>query len=118
MKRIGILATATGLAILAALPAIASAHTRVFVGVNLGGLFDPAPIVYAPSPPVVYTTPAYYPPPRTYYEPAPAYYAPRIYYAPRDYRYDRRGWRDHDEWHDHDRGGRGHGRHWRDDDGQ
>lgn len=105
-----LLATAA-LAVAMLIPAAASAHTQVFLGINLGGLFPPPPVE-------VYTTPAYYPPP-VYYQ-RPAYYVPRVVYGEpqviyyhrwhRDWDHDRRGdWRqrryerddhdDHHHWH-------------------
>ncbi|HEU4856491.1 MAG TPA: hypothetical protein VFS86_04225 [Rhodanobacteraceae bacterium] len=93
------LAVAAGWAVLAAVPAIAR-PTHVFLGINLGGPFAPAPVVYAP--PMAYAAP-------TYYAPAPAYYVPRVYYGPGRYQHDHRGWYRHRDW-------RGHDRHWRDDD--
>lgn len=107
MKRTRMLAVAAGLAMLAAVPTIASAHTHVFLGINLGGLFVPAPVVYAPPPPVVYAAPTYYTPAPAYYEPAPAYYVPRVYYGPGHYRRDHRGWYRHHDWRDHDHHERG-----------
>lgn len=101
-----LLAIMAPVALMSAVPVIASAHTHVFLGINLGGLFAPPPVVYAP-PPVVYAPPVPY-----------GYYAPRAYYTPDAY-YEgtvyigRRGWRhheheDHEHWeHDH----RGYWRH-------
>lgn len=108
-RTIGLL-TGSALALAMMMPIAASAHTRVFLGINLGGLFAPPPVE-------VYTAPAYYPPPPVYYT-RPAYYAPRVVYGEpqviyyhrwhRDWDHDRRGdWRharyqreDHD-WHHH-----------------
>ncbi len=111
------------------LPLAASAQTRVFLGVNLGGLLAPPPVE-------VYTGPAYYPPRRVYYS-RPDYYAPRVVYGEpqviyyhrryRDWDHDqrdnwRRGWDQRGDWRrgrdqreDHDSY-----RHWRhgDDDDQ
>lgn len=98
-------------ALLSAMPVIASAHTHVFLGINLGRLFAPAPVVYAP-PPVVYAAPpVVYAPPARY-----GYYAPRPYYAPGAYYggvvyVGRRGWRHHEHW-DHDHWDRGHWGRW------
>lgn len=82
-----ILPVTAGLALLALAPTAAFAHTDVFFGLNLGGLF----------------TPGYVPPPAVVYSPPPVYYAPapRVYYAPRRVYYGYHGWRRH-EWHDRD----------------
>lgn len=114
-KRTVCLLAGSVLALAALTPMAASAHTHVFLGINLGGLFGPPPPVEVYSPPVYYAPP----PPPVYYAP-PAYYPPRvvygepetIYYYHRDHDWDRhgwhRGWRDHDDhgWH---RGWRDHG---------
>jgi hypothetical protein len=110
-KRTVYLLAGSALALAVLAPTTASAHTHVFLGINLGGLFAPPPVE-------VYSPPAYYaPPPPTYYAPA-AYYPPRviysepetIYYYHRDHDWDRHdwhGWREHDDhgwhrgWHDH-----------------
>lgn len=110
----------SALALTAMVPVVASAHTHVFLGINLGGWVAPPPVE-------VYTPPTYYappPPPPVYYT-RPAYSAPRViysepetvYYYHRDRDWDRhwhRGWRDHDDhgWH------RGWHRHGDDDDDQ
>lgn len=99
------------IALLSSVPMLASAHSHVFLGINLGGLFAPPPVVYA-EPPV-----AYPPPPPVVYVPRPRYdyYGTPVYYGQPVY-IEGRGWRDHDHW-DHDRGdyGRWHG--WRHDHG-
>lgn len=106
------------IALLAAVPALASAHTHVFLGINLGGLFAPPPVVYAP-PPVAYAPPpppvVYVPRPRYDYYAQPAYYAPGAYYGGPVY-IQRRGWRDHDHW-DHDHGDHGRWDGWHHDHG-
>lgn len=94
------------LALATMVPTVASAHTHVFLGINLGGWLAPPPVqVYAP--------PVYYaPPPPPVYYPRPAYYTPPmvyggprvIYYPDRDrdwHRGWRRGWDGHrdDDWH-------------------
>lgn len=88
----------------AALANMASAHAGGVdwhIGINLPGVFYPAPpVVYGP-PPVVYS-----PPPRVIYRPAPIVYQAPVYGYPaeRGERYEGRG---HDRrWH-HDH----HGRH-------
>lgn len=107
-----LLAMLGSVALLSAVPVLASAHTHVFLGINLGGLFAPAPVVYAP-PPVVYAPPRVVYVPRVRY----GYYAPRGYYVPGSY-YDgtvyvgRRGWRHH-EYRDHDHWDHDHWGHWR-----
>ena len=111
-RTIGLL-TGSALALAMMMPVAASAHTRVFLGINLGGLFAPPPVE-------VYTAPAYYPPPPVYYA-RPAYYTPRVVYGEpqviyyhrwhRDWDHDRRGdWR-HDRYQRED-----HHRHHGDDD--
>jgi hypothetical protein len=99
------------LAVAMMVPVAASAHTRVFLGVNLGGLFAPPPVER-------YTTRAYYPPPPVYYQRS-VYYAPRVVYGEPQVIYDhrgrrgwdqdqrgdwRQGWDQHDgrDWHHHD----------------
>lgn len=113
-KRTACLLAGSALAIAAMVPIAASAHTHVFLGINLGGLLAPAPV-----PVEVYTPPAYYVPPPPVYYTRPAYYAPRVVYtesyAPYYYQRDRdrdrhwhRGWRHDDDhgwhhrWHHHD----------------
>lgn len=104
-----ILPVTAGLALLALTPTAAFAHTDVFFGLNLGGLFTP---VYAPPPVVAYSPPPVYyaPAPPVYYAPPPpVYYAPsRVYYG--NYGWHHHGWHDRDDWHhgwhhdrDHDR---------------
>ena len=95
-RHIGIFA---GLALMAALPTAASAHTDVWVGIGL-----PAPVVDF--------GPAYYydPPPRYYYGPRAVYYRD----WDDDWRWRHHEWREHEgrehEWHDRDdHRGRGHG---------
>ena len=104
-KRTISLLAGSALAAATMLPVAASAHTQVFLDVNLGRLL-------APPPADVYTAPAYYPPPQVYYS-RPAYYTPRVVYGePQVIHYHRwhRDW-DHDQrgdWHrdwDHDRRG-------------
>lgn len=100
MKR-KILPLLGAVAVLAAVPALASAHTHVFLGINLGALFNPAPIVYAAPPPVVYAPPVPYP-----YYGRPVYYAQGPYYGPTVYIRNDGWWHDrhwdHDRWeHDH-----------------
>ncbi len=73
-------------------PVAASAQTRVFLSVNLGGPFAPPPVE-------VYTRPAYYPPP-VYYQ-RPVYFAPHVVYGEPQIIYDHRGYRG---W-DHERRG-------------
>lgn len=108
-KRTMCLLAGSALALAAAVPMTASAHTRVFLGINLGGWSAP--------PVEVYTPPVYYAPPRIYYA-RPVYYPPRVvytepygvYYRGWDHdgdRHWRRGWRngwyhhgDYD-WHHH-----------------
>ncbi|MGH8124296.1 MAG: hypothetical protein ACREPK_00390 [Rhodanobacteraceae bacterium] len=111
-KRTICLLAGSALALAALAPMTASAHTHVFLGINLGGLFAPPPVE-------VYTPPAYYAPqpPPVYYA-RPAYYAPRVIYTrPEVIYYNRRGWDHHEDrgWHrgwyrhdDHD-----WHRHWR-----
>ena len=99
-KRTISLLAGSALAAAMMLPVAASAHTRVFLGINLGGLL-------APSPVEVYTAPTYYyPPPRVYYS-RPAYYAPRVVYGEPRVIYDHRWHRDwdHDQRGDWQRGG-------------
>lgn len=90
------------------IPVTASAHTQVFLGINLGGLFAPPRVE-------VYRAQAYYAPPRVYYS-RPTYYGPRVVYSEpqviyyhhwhRDWDHDQRGdWRrDRDQWDDWHRG--------------
>ncbi|TAM22920.1 MAG: hypothetical protein EPN68_10650 [Rhodanobacter sp.] len=92
------------------IPVAASAHTHVFVGINLGGLIAPPPVE-------VYSAPAYYPPPvyytrSAYYEPRVIYREPQVVYYHRwhrDWDHDRRSdWdrdRWHRDWHERDDGG-------------
>lgn len=102
----------SALVVAALLPMAASAHTHVFLGINLGGLFAPPPVV-------VYGPPVYYAPPPVYYA-RPSYYAPPGYYAPRavytgPYPVYHRRW-DRDRDHHWRRGWRrddDHGRHHR-----
>lgn len=106
-KRTISLLSGSALAAAMMLPVAASAHTQVFLGINLGNLLAPPPVE-------VYTAPAYYPPPRVYYS-RPAYYAPRVVYGEpqviyehrwhRDWDHDQRGdWRrGEDQRDDHDR---------------
>ena len=118
-RTIGLLA-GSALALAMMVPVAASAHTRVFLGVNVDGLFAPPPVE-------VYTAPAYYPPPPVYYT-RPTYYAPRVIYGePQVIYYHRwhRGWDDdrrgdwqHGWYHRDDHDWRHHGRHGDDDDGQ
>jgi hypothetical protein len=107
-KRTISLLTGSVLAAAMMMPVAASAHTHVFLGINLGGLLAPPPVE-------VYDAPAYYPPPRVYYS-RPDYYAPRVIYREpqviyynrwqRDRDYDQRGdWRrDRDQRGDWRRG--------------
>lgn len=99
-KRAIRLLAGSALALAMIVPIAASAHTQVFLGINLGGLVAPPPVE-------VYSAPAYYPPP-VYYTRS-AYYGPRVIYREpqvvyyhrwhRDWDHDRR-----DDW-DHDRRG-------------
>lgn len=102
---------AVGAAGLAATGAAHAGGVNWHIGINLPGVFYPAPppVVYAPPPPVVYAPPpvvyapppvVYRPAPIVYHQPAPVYVQPH----PRGY------WRE-GRWHDH----RGKGR-WDDDD--
>ncbi len=77
------------LAVAMMVPVAASAHTHVFLGVNLGGLFAPPPVER-------YATQAYYPPPPVYYQ-RPVYYAPRVVYREPQVIYDHRGHRGWDQ---------------------
>lgn len=109
-KRTIRLLAGSALALAMMIPVAASAHTHVFVGINLGGLIAPPPVE-------VYSAPAYYPPPvyytrSAYYEPRVIYREPQVVYYHRwhrDWDHDRRGdWdrdRWHRDWHDHDDGG-------------
>lgn len=94
-------------ALLSSVPMLACARTHVFLGINLGGLFAPPPVVYA-APPVAYPAPppvVYVPRPRYDYYSAPVYYGEPVYI-------ERRGWRRHEHWdHDHGDYGRRHGWH-------
>ena len=99
------------LAVAMMVPLAASAHTHVFLGVNLDGLFAPPPVER-------YNTQAYYPSPPVYYQRS-VYYAPRVAYSEPQVIYDHRGhrgwdqeqrgdWRrrwgqrDDRDWHHHD----------------
>lgn len=92
---------ALGLAGLTATGAAHAGGVNWHIGINLPGIFYPAPpVVYAP-PPVVYAPPpvVYAPPPPVYYRPAPIVYQPAPVYVqpgPRGY------WRE-GRWHDHGR---------------
>lgn len=85
-------------------PAVASAHTDLFLGFNLGGLFAPPVVTYAP--------PRYYPPaPTYYYAPAPTYYRPRVVVRTPGFAYYRGSRRPDRAWYRGRRAGhRGH--HW------
>lgn len=112
-KRTTCLLAASALVLAAMMPVAASAHTHVFLGINLGGLFAPPvevyspPVYYAPRPVYYAPRPAYYVPPRVIYtEPYPIYYRYRdrdrdgYWRRDRDYRADRewhRRWEHHDD---------------------
>lgn len=97
-KRTISLLAGSALAAAMMLPVAASAHTRVFLDINLGGQLAPRPVE-------VYTAPAYYPRQRVYYS-RPAYYAPRVVYGEPQVIYYHRGHRDwdHDQRGDRRRG--------------
>src|SRR4051812_7855721 len=78
---------------LVALSGVASAHSSIGVGISFGvpaPVYAPAPVYYAPPPPVVYAPrPVYVAPPPVYYAPAPVYYGPPAYYYPRHHHWRR-----------------------------
>ena len=97
-----------GLSLAALTPTIASAHSNLSIGVNLGGYgYAPAPVYVAPQP--VYVEPE----PTVVYEQAPAVvYGPTVVYSQPywdGYRWCRGDEHRHHEW-------RGRGRYERDDD--
>lgn len=105
-KRTTCLLAGSALALAAMVPMAASAHTHVFLGINLGGWLAPAPVeVYGPPvyyapppPPVYYTRPAYYAPRVVYTEPYPGYY--HGWDRDRDHHWHRGWYRDDDhDWH-------------------
>lgn len=107
MKHTKSLLLGAALTFAACAPVAASAHTDLFFGLNLGGLFGPPAVVYAPPAYYAPAPPVYYAPAPVYVAPPPVYYAPRpIYRAPTVIYYGHRGW-DHDGWNYGDRG-----RHW------
>jgi hypothetical protein len=76
---------------LVVLSGTAAARTNIDVGVSFG---VPAPVYYAPRPPVTYypapvyaPAPVYVAPAPVYYVPAPAYYGPRVVYRGGYYRH-------------------------------
>lgn len=74
-------------------PAIATAHTNIALGFNLGGVFAP-PVVAYPPPVVNYAPPVvYYAPPVVNYAPPVVYYgAPRVIYPSASFVITNRGW--------------------------
>jgi hypothetical protein len=114
---------AFGLAAMAASGAAQAGGVNWHIGINLPGVYYPAPpVVYGP-PPVVYAPPPVYyqPPPRVIYQPSPIYYEqPAPVYAqpyPRGHWHEGR-WRDDDRRGGHRRDGYGYGYRDRDGDGR